>query len=145
MTVQHRKIKTITFTLDADAEGVGTPVNFECQIRTWTLTPPQEDGETFFTQCPAGEFVEDAEPVWTLELGFFSDWQTDGISDFLMKHRGVEAPFVLAHHPDDAASHVTWTGVVKLKAPPIGGEARSTEQQTVTMRCVGEPAYARGV
>lgn len=146
MTVNHSKIKQIGFSLDADgAAGPGTAMQFECQISNWTLTPPQEDGERHYTLCPDGEFVEDVEPVWSLELTFFSDWIVDGISDFLATNAGKVADFVLDHHPDVPTAHVTWTGQVKLKCPPIGGEARSTETQTVTMTCIGEPAYARGV
>ena len=143
MSVHHSKIKQISFTLDADQEGIETPLNFECQIQNWTLTPPQEDGARFYTQCPDGEFLEDVEPVWSLELNFFSDWTANGISDFLAANAGKLADFVLDHHPDVPEEHVTWDGVLKLKCPPIGGEARSTETQTVTFACIGEPAYAR--
>lgn len=141
MSVHHRKIKTITLSITPES---GTPVNVECQVRTWTLTPPQEDGERFYTQCPDGEFLEDANPVWTLELGFFSDWTAGGVSDFLMSNAGAVADFVLDHHPDVVEEHVTWTGKLKVKAPPVGGDARATEQQTVTFACIGEPQYARG-
>ena len=143
MAPNLNKIKTITFSLDTDQEGVGAPVNYECQIRSWTITPPQEDGERVFTQCPDGEVIEDPEDVWSLELTFLSDWKAGGISDVLQANRGQLADFVLDHHPDDALQHVTWTGVVKLKAPPAGGEARAREEQTVTLPCVGVPVYAR--
>lgn len=144
MTVpKHRKIKEILFSLDPDGTGVGAPVQFECQIKSWNLTPPQEDGERIYTQCPDGEFLEDVEPVWTLELTFFADWKLDGISDFLQAHRGELAGFTLDHHPDLPDEHVQWDGTVKLKAPPVGGESRATEKQTVTMQCIGEPAYTR--
>lgn len=140
MTVNHRKIKQIQFSVTPES---GTPLDFECQIQSWTLTPPQEDGERFYTQCPDGEFVEDTEPTWSLELTFFSDWKLDGISDFLAAHAGELATFTLDHHPDQADEHVQWAGQLKLKCPPIGGAARATEQQTVTMPCIGEPAYTR--
>lgn len=139
----HRRIKQILFSLDVDGAGVGAPVNFECQIQSWNLTPPQEDGERFYTQCPEGEFIEDVDPVWSLELGFFSDWKAGGISDFLMENAGAVVTFTLDHHPDIVGEHVQWTGEVKLKAPPIGGAARASEQQTVTMPCIGEPVYSR--
>lgn len=143
MSVKHSKIKQILFSLDPDQTGIETPTQFECQIQNWTLTPPQEDGARFYTQCPDGEFLEDVEPVWSLELTFFSDWTLNGLSDFLATNTGKLADFVLAHHPDVAAEHVKWSGVLKLKCPPIGGAARATEQQTVTFACVGEPAYTR--
>lgn len=146
MTVPvHRKIKQILFSLDKDQAGIETPTQFQCQIQSWTLTPPQEDGARIYTQCPDGEFLEDVEPVWSLELAFLSDWTAGGISDFLASNAGKLADFVLEHHPDIPGEHVKWTGVLKLKSPPAGGAARATETQNVTFACIGEPLYARGV
>ncbi len=136
----HNRIKQIKFSLTADG---GTATQYECQIRSWTLTPPQDDGDTIYTQCPDGEFVEDVDPNWTLAITFLSDWTDGGLSDFLALNAGDAADFVLDHHPDIADQHVQWSGTVKLKAPPAGGDARAREEQTVTMKCVGEPSYSR--
>ena len=143
MSVHLSKIKQIVLTVDPDEAGAGEPVALECQIRSWNLTPPQEDGERIYTQCPDGEVIEDADPVWSLEITFLSDWTAAGVSDFLMTNTGKVADFVLEHHPDIPAEHVQWAGKLKLKAPPIGGETRAREEQTVTFPCIGEPAYSR--
>lgn len=133
MTVHNRKVKIIEFTIDG--------ISFECQVQTWNLANNTEDGERFYSQCPDGEFREDAEPDYALELTFYSDWRSDGISDFLWEHDQETLDFVLDHHPDIAAEHVQWTGQVKVKAPNSGGEARTTEMTEVTLPIVGKPTY----
>jgi hypothetical protein len=135
MPAHSRQLKLIEFTLDS--------VNYECQINSWTLDPGIPDGDVVYTFCPDGATVEDGTPEPSLQFVFLSDWREGGISDFLSEHTGEEAAFVLDHHPDIPAEHVQWTGVVKLKAPPVGGEARSGERTEITLQCVGDPVYTR--
>lgn len=135
MAVHNRKIKQIQFGLDGE--------QFECQVQSWTLSNNTDDGETMYTQCPDGEFREEADPDFALEVTFFADWRSDGISDYLWAHDGETVPFVLDHHPDIPAEHVRWAGSVKLKAPNVGGEARTTEQTEVTLPIIGKPEYTR--
>lgn len=132
-----RKLKVINLEID------GT--DYACQLVSWTLDPGIPDGDTIFTFCPDGEAVDEGEPNRTLQLVFLSDWSITGISHILTENTGDEVPFVLEHHPDIPTEHVTWTGVVKLKAPPVGGEARAVERTEITLKVVGEPVYARGV
>lgn len=127
------KLKVITFTIDGD--------DYACQLTSWTLDPGIPDGDTVFTFCPDGEAVDEGEPNRTLQLNFLSDWSVTGISHILTSNSGAEVPFVLDHHPDIPTQHVRWTGVVKLKAPPVGGEARALERTEVTLKVVGEPDY----
>lgn len=135
MAAHNRKLKLIEFSID------GT--SFECQVQSWQVVNNTEDGELYYTFCPDGEFREDAEPDYALELTFFSDWRSDGISDFLTLHDQQTLAFVLDHHPDIPAEHVRWTGEVKVKAPSAGGEARTTEMTEITMPIIGKPVYTR--
>lgn len=135
MTIHNRKLKLIEFDLG------GT--NFECQIKTWNLPNNTDDGDKIYTFCPDGEDREETDPDYALELTFFSDWRSGGISDFLVENDGETAAFQLDHHPDIVGEHVRWTGSVKLKAPSVGGDARTTETQEVTLQCIGKPVYAR--
>lgn len=139
MAVHHRKIKQIAFALGTDPDDV----SFECQVRTWQLVNNTEDGERFYTQCPDGEFREEADPDWALELTFFADWRSDGISDWLTTHDGERVAFTLDHHPDIEGEHVRWTGFLLVRAPSVGGEARTTEQTEVTLQVEGKPPYER--
>lgn len=135
MPATARKLKFIQFDLG------GT--QFECQLTSWQIVNNTPDGEKLFTFCPNGEVVEETDPDWSLELTFLSDWKAGGISDFLTQNDGLDAAFQLDHHADVVGEHVRWAGSVRVKAPSVGGDVRSTENTTVTLRCIGTPAYTR--
>lgn len=135
---QSRKLKIVTFTLAG--------ISFQCQLQKWKLNNNTEDGERFYTFCgggPEGEFREDAEPDYALEMTFFSDWRSAGISDYLTVNDQLTVAFLLDHHPDIVGEHVKWTGSVKVKAPPVGGDARKTEMTEITLPVIGKPVYTR--
>jgi hypothetical protein len=133
VTVHNRKLKLIEL-------GVGAN-QFECQVKTWNMANNTEDGERFYTFCPDGEFREAAEPDYALELTFFSDWRSAGVSRYLTLNDQTDVAFTLDHHPDVPAEHVTWTGTVRLKAPSVGGDARTTEMTEVTLQVIGKPVF----
>ncbi len=76
-------------------------------------------------------------------MTFYSDWRSGGISDYLQENDEVQVSFQLDHHPDIVGEHVRWTGDVKIKAPTVGGDVRTTETTAVTLQCVGKPEYER--
>lgn len=135
MAVHQRRLKLINFTIEGNS--------FECQVQTWNLDPGIEDGDRQYTFCPDGEFIEETDPDPTLELTFFSDWRSGGISDYLWANSGQVADFQLDHHPDITGEHVRWTGQVVLKPGPVGGDARATETTEVTLQLVTAPTYTR--
>lgn len=128
MSIHQRRLKLIQFTLGGEA--------FECQVRTWNLDPGEEDGERIYTYCPDGEDVEETDTDPSLSLTFFSDWRSGGVSDYLWTHRGQKVAFQLDHHPDIPGEHVRWTGTVKIKAPAVGGDARTTEVSEITLQVI---------
>ncbi len=136
MTAHNRKLKVLTLDIG------GT--EFQVQLKEWTLNNGTGDGETFYTFGGDDEaFIEPAEGEYTLELTFYADWRSGGISDYLWENNEEQVSFQLDHHPDVAAEHVRWTGDVSIKAPTVGGEARVTEETPVTLKVVGTPTYAR--
>lgn len=135
MTIHNRRLKTITFTLG------GT--SFECQVREWNLDPGEEDGDMLYSFCPTGEDREETDPEPTLEVTFFSDWRSGGISDYLWTNGGQTVGYVLDHHPDIPEEHTRFSGQLKIKRPAVGGEARTTEVSEVTFALVGLPDYER--
>lgn len=140
MTIHKRKIKLIEFSLGTEPSDLA----FECQVNTWNLNNNTEDGDKIYTLCPDGEDTEETDPDFTLDVTFFADWRSDGISDYLWKNDGQIVNFKLDHHPDIPTEHVSWSGQVKLKAPSVGGEARENEMTESTFVIIGTPAYVRG-
>lgn len=135
MTANHRRLKVITLDLDGD--------NYECQVKTWNVANNTGDGEQMYTFCPTGVFRESADDDYALELTFFADWTTTGISDFLTANDGEDVTFQLDHHPDIVGEHVRWAGTVRVKAPSVGGDYGVTEESQVTLQCIGKPVYSR--
>lgn len=132
MTVHQRRLKKVQFTIGS------TP--FDCQLQSWNVDPGAQDGDRQYTYCSAGtgnSFIEETDDEPTLELKFFSDWRSEGISTYLWSNPNVVADFVLDHHPDIPGEHVRWTGQVLLKPPPAGGEARETEITEITLQIIG--------
>jgi hypothetical protein len=139
MTVHQRRLKIINLAIDS--------LSFDCQVQTWNIDPGIKTGDRDYTFCAAGEgqnsFIEETDPEPTLELKFFSDWRSDGISDFLQAHSMETVSFVLDHHPDVPDEHTRYSGQVQIQAAPIGGDARATEVQDVTLPIVGNYTYER--
>ena len=135
MSVHTQRLKTIEFAIGA--------TQFECQISKWQITNNTDDGDRQFTFCPDGEFYEEADPTYALELTFFADWRSAGISEFLWANDGTTAAFTLVHLPGVAGEEQTWTGTVKVKAPTVGGDVRTTEVQEITLPIIGRPDKVR--
>lgn len=139
MTIHKRKMKLVEFSLGSDPDDVA----FECQLNTWNLNNNTEDGDKIYTLCPDGEDTEDTDPDYSIDLTFFADWRSEGISDFLWANDGETMALKLDHHPDIPGEHVRWTGQVKIKAPSVGGEARENEMTETTLQFIGKPVYTR--
>lgn len=131
----HRKLRTILLTLGGN--------DFTNQVRSARTTNNTGDGERFPTYAPAGEFIEPSEPEWALELNFYSDWRSAGISDYLSANNHAEVAFVHQQHVGVTGETVQYAGTVILKAPSLGGEARTQDMTEVTLQIPGEPVYTR--
>lgn len=134
-TPHHRKHRTILLTL------AGT--DFTDQCRSATVANNTDDPERFPCYAPAGEFLEPAEPEWALELNLYSDWRSAGVSDYLSTNDHDEVAFVLQHHTGVVGETVQYAGTVILKAPSLGGEARTQDMTEVTLQIIGKPTYTR--
>lgn len=133
-TINH-KLKTVTFTL------AGIP--FQCQLSSWKVTNSTPFSTRFYTYCSDGDFIEDGEPDYALDLKFFSDWTIGtGISDYLQTNDLQYVSFLIDHLASLAGQHVQVTGTCKIIAPEIGGDVRTTELTAVKLPCIGKPSYA---
>lgn len=135
MTAHHRRLKVITFELDS--------VEYQAQITSWRVVNNSTDGDKVFTFATDGEFREETDDDYALELKFISDWTSAGISTYLVENDGETVAFTLDHHPDISAEHVQWTGDCVVKAPSVGGDVRTTEMTEITLQVIGKPAFAR--
>jgi hypothetical protein len=135
MTAKNYRLKVITFSLGA--------TNFECQVKTWKMTNKTPTGAQMYTFCSSGVFREQTTADWELDITFFSDWTSGGISDFLYTNDQTDALFQLDHHPDITGEHVRWSGTCRVVAPDVGGAYGDTEESTVTLGIFGVPVYAR--
>lgn len=136
MTANNRKLKIITLDIGGS--------EFQAQLTDWKITNDTDDAEIKYTFGGDDEaFAEEADASFKLELKFYSDWRSGGISDFLWAHDGETVTFQLDHLPDIVGEHVQWGGSVQIKAPSVGGEIRTTEVTEATLAIVGKPVYAR--
>lgn len=135
MTAHNRRLKVITFELDS--------VEYQAQITSWKMNNNSEDGEKVYTFATDGEFREESDDDYSLDLKFVSDWTADGISTYLQENDKEDAEFVLDHHPDITGEHVRWSGTLRVKAPSVGGDVRTTEMTEITLQCIGKPEFER--
>jgi hypothetical protein len=139
-TPNHDKIRVLTLDLG------GT--NFEVQCRKAQIVNNTGDPEIFYTLGDDGDgdsisFSEAADPAYALDLGFYSDWRSAGITDWLWDHDGEVVTFQLDLYPTIPTKHVIFSGSVQVKAPSAGGEVRAQDVTDVTLACQGKPDKAR--
>lgn len=134
-STHNRRVKQIQL-------GIGGN-QFECQVESWQMLNNTPDGEKRFGLCPDGEFREETDDDYALQLTFFADWRSNGISDYLTQHDKETVAFQLDHLPDIVGEHVRWTGELVLKAPNVGGGGRATETFETTLLVIGKPDYSR--
>jgi hypothetical protein len=139
MVAHNRRLDYITLEIE--------DTQYECQITSWTLNPPDSTvGDLVYTFCPDGAFREVTDPGdWSLELTWVTDWRTGGLNRLLLANQGQAIDFTLVNHPGVTGETVTFAGQLYAQAPPMGGDARTTETSTVTLTGVGNfptPTYA---
>lgn len=133
-TVHNRRLKYVIFSIN----GV---TGFQCQLQSWQINNNTPEGQRQYTYCPDGQFVDEADPAWTLDLRFFADWRSNGISDYLWSHRGEPAVVTIQHHPGIIGESKQFSMDTVIRAPSVGGDVRTTEQTSVTLTIAGEPDY----
>lgn len=136
MVAHNRKLTQLTLDIG------GT--EFQVQCRRAEIQNNTDDGETFYTFDPAGAFVEAADDSYALNVEFYADWRSGGISDYLWDNDGETVAFELVHHPGVTGETVTFSGSLLVKAPTVGGEVRTTEVTSTVLQIVGKPTYTRG-
>ena len=103
----------------------------------WLYDPAQSDE----ANALEGEFREEAEPDYTLTATLYSDWRSSGISTYAWQHDGETVNFRIDHHPNIAGEYVAFEGRLKIKAPNVGGDARTTEMSEISWVIIGKPTF----
>jgi hypothetical protein len=136
MGAHNRKLKELVLDIG------GT--EFQIQCRKAEVQNNTDDGETFFTYGgDDGTFVEPADDSYALDLEFYADYRSNGISDYLWLQDGNTVTFQVTHNPDVPAETVSWSGSLLIKAPNALGDVRTTEITATTLQIVGKPDYTR--
>lgn len=133
MTAHNRKLKTAVLELD------GT--DYAAQLTSFKLVNNTDDGDKTYTYAADGEFREETDDDYALELKFVADWRDGGISRFLTENDREIVDFTLGHIPTVTAEHGDWSGEVVVKAPDVGGDVRDTEMTEITLQVIGKPVY----
>jgi len=118
---------------------------FRAQIKTWKLTDDTDDPDSIYTFGADGqnEDTEEPNPKWNLELEFYADWRAPtGLNHYLWSNPGQVAAYTIHHNLGTDGSDPVFSGEVKLKRTPVGGEVRTKELTELTLPVVGEPDYA---
>jgi hypothetical protein len=136
VTAHHRKLKVLTLDIG------GT--EYQVQCRKAQIVNNTGDAEVFHTFGGDDEaFVEPADDEYALDLEFYSDWRSAGISDYLWDNDGLTVAFQLDLNPDVPAEHVIFNGDVLIKSPNPGGEVRTQDVTAVVLSCPAKPEKSR--
>jgi hypothetical protein len=152
MSAHNRRLKFLQLGVGAGESPSGDELEFGCQVQQWKVENNTPDGDKLYSFCfdpaesdevnaVAGEFREEADPDYVLTFTVYSDWRSAGISTYAWAHDGETVPFRLDHHPNNLDEHCAWLGHVKIKAPSVGGEARSTEMSEMSWVIIGKPTF----
>ena len=131
MSAHNRKLSVLVLDLGGN--------EFQIQCRKAEIINNTDDSEFFPTYAPDGGFIEAADAAFALDLEFYSDWRSNGVSRWLWEHDGETVPYSVTHHPDIPAETVIFTGECQIKAPNVGGEIRTTEVTACVLVCSGKP------
>lgn len=132
MTANNKRLKQLTLVING--------VDYACQATDVNVVNNTPDGDKVFTFCADGEFREETDDDWALEVKWVSDWTAGGFNRILEANNGVTVPAIVTFHTDALG---TWshreTGNVILKAPSKGGTVRTTDMSEQTFLFVGKP------
>lgn len=135
-------LKDVTMTLDADAGGVGTPVDFAIELTAVTFTPAATTS-TLRTLSPEGVYSSTSTATWSATLEYVQDWDsTTSLSRFLFDNEGAEVPAVFKPR---SGSGPSFEATLVITPGAIGGQVDAWAQTSVTLGCTGRPQLVPAV
>lgn len=129
-------LKDVVLSLDADAGGVGTPVDFAVELTQVEFTPSASQ-QTLRTLSPDGVYTETSQATWTCTLGYVQDWDaTTSLSRFLFDNEGKEVPVIFEPR---SGTGTRWSATLVITPGAIGGQVDAWAQTSVTLGVKGRP------
>lgn len=130
MPIEDSRLKGGTLTLDVIA-------TFAKQMTSVALTPSTEtEGER--AEALSGDTIEAEEKTtWVLDLGAIQDFDdAAGFVEWARANAGDEVDF---EWKPNATGAPTYSGVVKVRAVPIGGNVAERLTTTASWPVIGDP------
>lgn len=130
MPITDSRLKVGTLTLDA--------VSFASQATNVTLTP-ETDEEGDALEVLSGETVTpDDVTTWVMAITAVQDFDDpDGFQNFALTNAGELVPY--SWKPNDNPDGVTYTGNVRVRPVPIGGDVATRNTTAASWPIDGEP------
>ena len=135
---------SLTLTLDG---GVGTPVNYQCQVTTASLDPTPNLQPVDATLCAPATDMPSA-TSFVLNLTWYQDWgKPDSLSQFLFDNDTAGATFEMDGLvvSDAGAVKQVASGAVRLVTGAYGGAAGAPLTATAALPVQGKPAIGAGL
>lgn len=113
----------------------GSEQEFGGSVTTCTLTPEFDQGDNtpvLSGDTIAGELTE----TWTLGGEFLQSYDSESLLLWCKINSGKELPFVFKPRADQP---LTASGIVTIRATPIGGDVKTRTTSGFEFVCVGVP------
>jgi hypothetical protein len=123
-----------------------TRVQFNCDVHLAEVVSTPGDTIEYQTLCPTGSFSSVGKTTYGLHIVAAQDWSTTGLARFLWDNDGAQAEFQYQPHGaavmPPTAAQPGMTGIVRLIAPTMGGEADTYAELEVELPCSSKPTLA---
>lgn len=134
MPFTESRIRTGKFTL---AVGAAAPTNFAVPLTAITISPSYDEAGDPVIFVDGSRIAADETESDSITLNFIQDFEdAAGLIKYLWTNKGLEAAFVF-ETGTAAQLGKRFSGVVKLRRPPVGGEAGTRLTSEVELPVVG--------
>jgi len=128
--------------LNLKLTGVGTRVEYNCDLTTAEIIAEPGDEVSVSTLCATGSFSSIGKTTYALHIVALQRWAADGLANFLWDNDGALADFQYQAHGSaivPSATQPGMSGQVRLIAPTYGGESGQYAELDVTLPCSTKP------
>lgn len=120
---------------------VGSLRQFGAAIKSATLTPSVEEGETIYV-LSGEETTDEGKETWVLEGNVLQAYDLDSLIVWCAENTGEQLPFSYRARSDKP---LTATGTLVVRSIAYGGEVKKRNESSFSFKVVGKPTFATGV